>query len=575
VAKALIGGDRPQAASAMDRSRALVGRVISDRYRIVELVAMGAMGSVYRGEHLLMHKEMAIKVLHPETEGFPELVTRFEREAVAGAHIKHPNVAAASDFGKFDGESRFLVLEFIRGETLNDRIARGPVPAVQAAKIARQLAAALGATHQKGIVHRDVKPRNVMILDGKEDSSEWVKLIDFGLAKVPVAELSTLARDPDAAHSSLTNAGVVMGTVAYMAPETAMGMRAVQARADLYSLGVVFYEMLAGKHPFDAQDPTILFALHRSQKPPPLIVRNPEVRVYPAIERVVMKLLEKDPDARYPDADAVIEAIDAAMADAGTKRSAPRVTAARLAEEVAAYKPSVRSVSWLGWALACVGAAAAVAVAIIAFKSPGTSTNGAASAAETATAEPTATAPVASATPRLRELLKTAAEGDGSQAATAVLEIAKNEPSAFDDRAVQATVAAAAQKAALGPSPEADELFTQLATKLGPAGLDVLYDVSTNEGSKGSERAKTWLGKPEVIANGTPAMKVAWELRRTVCAQRPYLFGRAAQEGDDRALAVLTAMQPPACDPLRGQCCFRRHGELERAVTTIQARIRR
>jgi eukaryotic-like serine/threonine-protein kinase len=337
----------------------------------------------------------------------------------------------------------------------------------------------------------------------------------------------------------------------------------------------VLYEMLAGKHPFDAQDPTILFALHRSQKPPPLIVRNPEVRVYPAIERVVMKLLEKDPDARYPDAEAVIEAIDAALVDAGTKRSAPRVTAARLADQVAAYKPKARGGSWIGWVLACVGAAAAVAVAIIAFKSPSATTNGAASAAETATAEPTALAPpLTSATPRLRELLKTAQEGDGSQAATAVLEIAKNEPSAFEDRAVQAAVAAAAQKAAQGPSPEADELFTQLATKLGPAGLDVLYDVSTVEGSKGGERARVWLGKPEVIANGTPAMKVAWELRRTVCAQRPYLFGRAAQEGDDRALAVLTAMQPPACDPLRGQCCFRRHGELERAVTTIQARIR-
>jgi serine/threonine-protein kinase len=185
------------------------------------------------------------------------------------------------------------------------------------------------------------------------------------------------------------------------------------------------------------------------------------------------------------------------------------------------------------------------------------------------TAEPVAT------TPRLKELLKTAADGDVVKAAAAVLEIARTEPAAFEDRGVQATVAAAAQRVAQASTPEADRLFSELATKLGPAGLDILYDVSTNETSRGAERARQWLGKPEVLARASPAMKIAWELRRTLCSQRPYLFGRAAEEGDDRALAVLTGMQPPACDPMRGQCCFRRHGELEKAVTTIQARIRR
>jgi serine/threonine protein kinase len=297
VAKALIGGDRPQSEASKERAAALVGRTISDRYRLVELLAMGAMGAVYRAEHLLMRKEVAIKVLHPESENFPELVTRFEREAVAGAHIDHPNVASASDFGTFDGESRFLVQEFVPGDNLHDLVKRGPLPAPRATLIARELAAALGAAHAKGIVHRDVKPRNVMILD--REGGPVVKLIDFGLAKVPVEALSTAAQDPDAVHRSLTNAGVVMGTVAYMAPETAFGMRAVREPADLYSLGLILYEMLTGRHPFQADDPAVLFALQRAEPPPPLKVRNPAVDVPAALERVVMRLLEKDPDALW------------------------------------------------------------------------------------------------------------------------------------------------------------------------------------------------------------------------------------------------------------------------------------
>ncbi len=162
---------------------------------------MGAMGAVYKGEHLLMRKQVAIKVLHPEIEDFPELVARFEREAIAGAHINHPNVASASDFGKFDGDSYFLILEYIEGTTLSDIIKQGPLEPLRAARIAKQLAAALGAAHQRGIVHRDVKPRNIMICEpsildtvARGGDDEIVKLIDFGLAKVPVEKLSTVAR---------------------------------------------------------------------------------------------------------------------------------------------------------------------------------------------------------------------------------------------------------------------------------------------------------------------------------------------------------------------------------------------
>ncbi|MEJ7727800.1 MAG: serine/threonine-protein kinase [Polyangiaceae bacterium] len=288
----------------------MIGRTIEGRYRIDELVAMGGMGAVYRAAHLHMHKAVAIKVLHPEIEGFPELVMRFQREAVAGAHIVHPNVASASDFGTFDDESYYLVLEYIRGVTLSDVMKRGPVPPARAAKIAKQMAAALGAAHAKEIIHRDVKPRNIMLVEGQDD---LVKLIDFGLAKVPVGKLVPVAQDEDISRRSLTAAGVVMGTVAYMAPETALGMRAVEPRSDLYAVGVILYEMLAGKHPFDAIEPGLLFAQHRNELPPPLRLRNPDVVVPDALEAVVRNLLEKDPQQRYPDAAAVVTALEEAM----------------------------------------------------------------------------------------------------------------------------------------------------------------------------------------------------------------------------------------------------------------------
>jgi eukaryotic-like serine/threonine-protein kinase len=568
VAKALIGGDRPHSEAAKERAAALVGRTISDRYRLVELVAMGAMGAVYRAEHLLMRKEVAIKVLHPESENFPELVTRFEREAVAGAHIDHPNVASASDFGQFDGESRFLVQEFVRGENLHDLVKRGPVPPDRAARIARELAAALGAAHAKGIVHRDVKPRNIMVLD--RDEGPIVKLIDFGLAKVPVEELSTAAQDPDEAHRSLTNAGVVMGTVAYMAPETAFGMRAVREPADLYSLGLVLYEMLTGFHPFEADDPAILFALQRAQPPPPISTRNSAVEVSEALERVVMRLLEKDPAARYQSAEEVIAALDEARAPASPSHDAIALTPAP------AVPAATSGGSKLVWLAVAIVAGVGVAMSVIAFRGPAEVAREGSSTPSAAISAAATLPPAPRASPDVRARLTQAMKGDVRKLSVVVLEIARTEPEAFEDREMQALVADAAEKAARGGGPDVDSLFEHLSSRLGSAGLDVLYDlVSSHDATKAATRAQALLARPEVIELGSPAMKIAYDLRRASCQHRQFLFVRAAEEGDDRALSVLTAMRPPSCDPQRTACCYRRHGELERAVTAIQARIRR
>ncbi|HMY16128.1 MAG TPA: serine/threonine-protein kinase, partial [Polyangium sp.] len=251
--------------TAQDRARAFIGTVVSGRYRIVDLIATGGMGAVYLGEHVLMHKRIAVKILHPEVDDQPEIVARFEREAVVGAHVRHPNIAHATDFGKLDDGAYFLVLDYIEGRNLGDLIREGPMAASRVTRIAKQVAGALAAAHALGIVHRDMKPRNIML-----DANMVPHLTDFGFAKMSADKLPLTASRGDARPKSrLTGVGVIFGTINYLAPESAHGMDAVDERADLYALGVMMYEMLAGKHPFDSTDPVEMFNHHRMTPPPP------------------------------------------------------------------------------------------------------------------------------------------------------------------------------------------------------------------------------------------------------------------------------------------------------------------
>ncbi len=241
--RAQSGGEsaaRPQGAES------LIGVLLSGRYLIERLIGEGGMGAVYLAQHTHMRKRMAVKVLHPEMSRMPEVVARFEREAMAAAHIDHPNVAAATDFGKLEDGSFFLVLEFVEGSSLREAIAKGRLELGRAIHVTRQTASALARAHALGIVHRDLKPENVMLV-AREGDRDFVKVLDFGIAKVPVGEL---VGEPKTGGQVLTQLGMVYGTPEYMAPEQALG-QAVDPRADLYALGVMTFEMIVGARPYD------------------------------------------------------------------------------------------------------------------------------------------------------------------------------------------------------------------------------------------------------------------------------------------------------------------------------------
>jgi len=287
-----------------------VGTTLGDRYRIDALIGEGGMGRVYSAEHVLMRKRLAIKVLHRELTTMPEVVARFEREAMAAANIDHPNVAAATDFGKLPDGAVFLVLEYVQGKSLRDEIAGGPIAAERALHITRQIASGLGSAHALDIVHRDLKPENVMLVE-KGGDPDFVKVLDFGIAKVPIGEVPHPTSTP--AHTPITKAGMVFGTPEYMAPEQALG-QTVDGRADLYALGVILYEMLSGSRPFSSQSQVGILGQQLSKSPPNISDRAPGIAVPPAVEAVAMKLLQRESSERYGTASEVVDVINRLLA---------------------------------------------------------------------------------------------------------------------------------------------------------------------------------------------------------------------------------------------------------------------
>ena len=258
-------------------------RVFSQRYELNHLIARGGMAEVYRAHDRLLDRPVALKVLFPELSVDRSFVERFRREAQAAANLSHPNIVPVFDWGE-DGGTYFIVMEFVDGRPLSAILkTAGPLSAERTADIGAHVAAALGYAHRHGVIHRDVKPGNVLITDDGQ-----VKVTDFGIARAVNTE------------ESLTQTGAVMGTATYFSPEQAEGM-GVDSRSDIYSLGVVLYEMVTGRPPFLGDTPVAVASKHVRDHPPAPRELNPAVP--PTFEAVILKAMAKDPAFRYQTAE--------------------------------------------------------------------------------------------------------------------------------------------------------------------------------------------------------------------------------------------------------------------------------
>lgn len=263
----------------------LVGRTIAGRYLICELIGTGGMGAVYRGRHQLVGRDVALKFLSPRYASDPAARERFLREARAANRIDHEHIIDITDFGETNDKLVFLVMEYLEGETLSRVIEKGPLEPRRALTIAWQLATALARAHELDVIHRDIKPDNIFLLQRR--GGDFVKLLDFGLAKV-------------IGEHRLTATGKVFGTPEYLAPEQARG-DPLTGHADQYALGCVIYEMLTGELPFDGPSPDVVIK-HLHAQPPPPSSRHPGLPLAREIDELVLRMLAKSPSARFTDA---------------------------------------------------------------------------------------------------------------------------------------------------------------------------------------------------------------------------------------------------------------------------------
>jgi serine/threonine-protein kinase len=323
-----------------------IGRVLDDRYRISELLGEGGMGAVFVAEHLKLKKDVALKVIRAELAGNGEVAARFAREAMATAQFEHPHVASAIDYGTLPEGGAYFVMQLVRGRSLRAMLdAHGRLPWRKACELLAQVADALSAARAAGIVHRDLKPENI-IVQSREDGSDLVKILDFGIAHV-APSIAPPAPDGQPVRA-LTRVGAVMGTPGYMSPEQAVGDR-IDHRTDLYALGAVLWECIAGRELWDGPDVTTVIARQMSETVPSLRETLPEAGVPEALDACVQRLTARAADARPEHAGtvrdtlrALVAAPDAsAPADPARRRLSGRGTARRRA-------PSRRSLVFLG-----------------------------------------------------------------------------------------------------------------------------------------------------------------------------------------------------------------------------------
>ncbi len=283
----------------------LIGVELDGRYRVERLIGEGGMGMVYLARHIVIEKPVAIKVLRAEVAADEAVSKRFVQEARAASRIGHPNIVDVTDFGTTKSGLTYQVMEFLEGQTLTKLIrTTQPLPLTRTLGIVAQMARALGAAHDKGIVHRDLKPDNIFLVqrDGRED---FVKIVDFGIAKVPPS-------GDDEKEARLTKVGTVFGTPEYMSPEQAAGRDDVDLRADIYSVGIILYEMLVGKVPHKGETTVSTLAMQILDDAAPFNEVKPDLRVSEDLESVVMRTLEKDREKRFQTMQELLDALEEA-----------------------------------------------------------------------------------------------------------------------------------------------------------------------------------------------------------------------------------------------------------------------
>jgi serine/threonine-protein kinase len=337
----------------------LIGTVVGDRYRIVERIGEGGMAVVYRGEHQLLKKRVAIKVLLPEIAVDVEMAARFEHEAIAAARLDHPNCIGITDFGQIAGSKGapprlYLVMELIDGVPLSEACGNGRrLPWQRAIEIARQVLRGLARAHELGIVHRDLKPSNVMLI-ARPGGWEIAKIIDFGIAKI-VGE-SPLGPRVE------TKAGTVFGTADFIAPERLVGQPGDDPRSDLYAVGVLLYEMCTGSRPFHAEEALTIVRRAMTEEPEPPSKRCPEANLPRRLEATILHALRKDPAERQQTARELLGALDA---DELRTAANPVVAAAVGAEQEHDAARAAERKKRLVWWGSGAGAAVLVVLALV------------------------------------------------------------------------------------------------------------------------------------------------------------------------------------------------------------------
>jgi serine/threonine protein kinase len=319
----------------------LLGLLVDGRFEVLERIGSGGMGTVYRARQLSVDRDVAVKFIHESAAGDPERARRFEKEARIIARLEDPHTLKLIDFG-IDRGRRYLVTEYLQGETLADRLARASLSAEAVRDLLRPICDALAEAHEQGVVHRDLKPHNIFLQ--RIGDREVVRVLDFGIARWHASELSTTT-------------GALAGSPAYMSPEQARGDE-VDGRSDLYALGVLAYECLAGRLPFQARTPALMLVKQLHDLPKPFDELSPPAVVPQAMEALVLHLLEKDPQDRPASARVLAQRLD------GLRWDAP--------VEVARAEPApepVPSVVWTPprrwpWGVAALAVAAVVAVAV-------------------------------------------------------------------------------------------------------------------------------------------------------------------------------------------------------------------